>query len=56
MEDTLTLFQSIGLSEAKAQDTIKNVLLSSALATLVLEVSWWPAYCSCSTVEPFLTL
>lgn len=39
MEDTLALFQSIGLSEAKAKDTIKNVLLSNALTTLVLEVS-----------------
>lgn len=36
----MSLFQSIGLSEAKAKDTIKNAAVSSALKSLVLEVSF----------------
>lgn len=39
MEDTLSLFQSIGLSEAKAKDTIKNIPVSNALKSLILEVN-----------------
>jgi len=38
MEDTLGLFQSIGLSEAKAKDTVKNILVSNALKSLIVEV------------------
>ena len=38
MEDSLSLFQSIGLSEAKAKDTIKNTLVSNALKSLIVEV------------------
>ena len=38
MEDSLSLFQSIGLSEAKAKDTIKNTLVSNALKSLIAEV------------------
>lgn len=40
MEDTLSLFQGIGLSEAKAKDTIKNVLVSNSLKSLILEVQY----------------
>lgn len=39
MEDTLSLFQSIGLSEAKAKDTVRNDLVSTALKLFILEVS-----------------
>lgn len=39
LEDTLSLFQSIGLSEAKAKDTIKNILVSNALRALIVEVN-----------------
>ena len=39
MEETLTLFQSIGLSEAKAKDTVKNAAVSNSLKALILEVS-----------------
>lgn len=38
MEDTLGMFQSIGLSEAKAKDTVKNILVSNALKALIIEV------------------
>lgn len=38
MADTLELFQSIGLSEAKAKDTAKNVAVSNSLKSLILEV------------------
>lgn len=38
MEDTLALFQSIGLSEAKAKDTVKNAAVSNSLRALILEV------------------
>lgn len=38
MEDTLSLFQSIGLSEAKAKDTVRNDLVSTALKLFILEV------------------
>ena len=37
--DTLSLFKSIGLSEAKAKDTAKNALVSNSLRALILEVS-----------------
>ena len=37
-ETTLSLFQSIGLSEAKAKDTIKNAAVSSALKSHIFEV------------------
>lgn len=40
MEDALQLFQSIGLSEAKAKDTVKNGVVSNSLKTLILEVIW----------------
>ena len=33
------LFQSIGLSESKAKDTERNVAVSDALKTLILQVS-----------------
>ena len=39
MEETLVLFQSIGLSEAKAKDTVKNAAVSNSLKALILEVS-----------------
>ncbi len=38
MADTLSLFQSIGLSEAKAKDTVKNVIVSNSLKSLITEV------------------
>lgn len=38
MEETLALFQSIGLSEAKAKDTVKNAAVSNSLKALILEV------------------
>ena len=38
MEDPLQLFQSIGLSEAKAKDTVQNGVVSNSLKTLILEV------------------
>jgi hypothetical protein len=38
MADTLGLFQSIGLSEAKAKDTLKNIQVSNALKALIVEV------------------
>ena len=38
MEDTISLFQSIGLSEAKAKDTVKNATVSNSLKSLVQEV------------------
>ena len=38
MEGNVELFQSIGLSEAKAKDTVKNVAVSNALKSLILEV------------------
>lgn len=38
MEDALVLFQSIGLSEAKAKDTVKNTTVSNSLRDLILEV------------------
>ena len=37
-EDTLELFQSIGLSEAKARDTAKNAAVSTALNSLIMQV------------------
>ena len=41
MEDCLGLFQSIGLSEAKAKDTIKNAAVSGTLKSFILEVRWF---------------
>lgn len=38
MADTLTLFTSIGLSEQKAKETLKNEALSSALKDAVSQV------------------
>ena len=38
MEDVLSLFQSIGLSEAKAKDTVKNSAVSNSLKELILAV------------------
>ncbi len=37
-DTTLGLFQSIGLSEAKAKDTVKNAAVSNSLKSLILEV------------------
>jgi len=37
-EDTLELFQSIGLSEAKARDTAKNAAVSTTLNSLIMQV------------------
>ena len=39
MADTLSLFQSIGLSETKAKDTVKNVAVSNSLKSLIEEVT-----------------
>lgn len=38
MADTLTLFTSIGLSEQKAKETLKNEALSSSLKEAVIQV------------------
>ena len=38
MEDAISLFQSIGLSEAKAKDTLKNAAVSNSLKSLIVEV------------------
>ena len=38
MADALTLFTSIGLSEQKAKETLKNEALSSALKEAVIQV------------------
>ncbi len=38
MSQLIETFQSIGLSEAKAKDTIKNTALSNTLKGLVLQV------------------
>lgn len=38
MAELLDLFKSIGLSEAKAKDTIKNASLSATLKCLVYQV------------------
>lgn len=38
MADTLTLFTSIGLSEQKAKETLKNEALSSALKEAITQV------------------
>lgn len=38
MADTLTLFTSIGLSEQKAKETLKNEALSSALKDAITQV------------------
>lgn len=40
MADTLTLFTSIGLSEQKAKETLKNEALSSSLKEAIAQV--WP--------------
>lgn len=40
MADTLTLFTSIGLSEQKAKETLKNEVLSSSLKEAIAQV--WP--------------
>lgn len=37
-EDILELFQSIGLSEAKARDTAKNAAVSTTLNSLIMQV------------------
>jgi len=37
--DDLRLFQSIGLSEAKAKETAKNSVLSKSLIWIITEVS-----------------
>lgn len=41
MADTLTLFTSIGLSEQKAKETLKNETLSSSLKEAISQV--WPS-------------
>lgn len=38
MADTLSLFTSIGLSEQKAKETLKNEALSSALKDAIVQV------------------
>lgn len=38
MADTLTLFTSIGLSEQKAKETLKNESLSSSLKEAITQV------------------
>lgn len=38
MADALTLFTSIGLSEQKAKETLKNEALSSALRDAITQV------------------
>ncbi len=38
MSQLIETFQSIGLSEAKAKDTIKNTALSNTLKGLILQV------------------
>lgn len=38
MADALTLFTSIGLSEQKAKETLKNEALSSALKDAITQV------------------
>lgn len=38
MADTLTLFTSIGLSEQKAKETLKNDSLSSSLKETITQV------------------
>lgn len=45
MEETLALFQSIGLSEAKAKDTVKNAAVSSSLKALIVEVYYRGKVC-----------
>lgn len=42
MADTLTLFTSIGLSEQKAKETLKNEALSSALKAAITQVMLRP--------------
>ena len=37
-EDTLELFQSIGLSESKAKETAKNGAVSTTLKALIVQV------------------
>ena len=37
-EDTLELFQSIGLSENKARETAKNAAVSATLKALIVQV------------------
>ena len=37
-EDTLELFQSIGLSESKAKETVKNTAVSATLRALIVQV------------------
>lgn len=43
MADTLTLFTSIGLSEQKAKETLKNEALSSSLKEAIAQV-WARTY------------
>lgn len=38
MADSLTLFTSIGLSEQKAKETLKNEALSSSLKEAIIQV------------------
>ena len=38
MAETLTLFTSVGLSEQKAKETLKNEVLSSALKEAITQV------------------
>jgi len=49
MADTLILFTSIGLSEQKAKETLKNDALSSALKDAIIQVRadglWTAAEC-----------
>lgn len=40
MADTLTLFTSIGLSEQKAKETLKNEALSSVLKDAITQVGF----------------
>lgn len=42
MADTLTLFTSIGLSEQKAKETLKNEVLSSVLKDAISQVMLRP--------------
>lgn len=49
MADTLTLFTSIGLSEQKAKETLKNEALSSALKDAIAQVR--PRWRNCQWVK-----
>ena len=39
-QELLELFQSIGLSESKAKETLKNAAVSATLESVIRKV-WW---------------